>query len=131
MRLKTTGAALILALLGAAPAMAQAPPAIDEATVLFCKGDSGEIELMRYASLGTVMRRFGERFNFSATIAPDLTSMKFSNTETDFFISYETQPYRDEAGRSGLALLSMHISLQNIDETVKGTAMCYFSQQGK
>ena len=135
--MRRAGALALAALLLAAvqPAAAQAPPTgrpkVDETTQLFCKGDSGDIEFMKYASLGTVMRRYAERFAFSLSLDGALRSIKFSNDQVPYFITYETQPYTDDTGRTGLALLSMHLSLENLDEVVTGTTMCYFTQQGK
>jgi len=129
-------AALILAsaALGLAqPALAQpaSPEALDDATPLFCKDSTGEIQPMKYASLGTVVRRYAERFSFTLSIDRDLRAFRFSNTQTPFFITYVTQPYRDDLGHAGVALLSMHMSLENFDEDIKGNDMCYFTQFGK
>ena len=138
MKQTTPRAALALILAAAAlglahPATAQptSPEALDDTTQLFCKDATGEIQPMKYASLGTVVRRYAERFSFTLSIDPGMKAMKFSNATTPFFISYVIQPYRDDAGHTGLALLSMHMSLENFDEELKGNDMCYFTQFGK
>ncbi len=122
-----------LALFAARSASAQgvAPPVLDNTTPLFCKNDSGDIQPMQYASLGTVVRRYQARFAFAMSADPALTQMRFSNTETEFYISYKIEPYRDAQGRSGIAFLSMHVSLENADEDIDGTPMCYFTEFGK
>jgi hypothetical protein len=114
---------------------AQPPPAllavIGNTTQLYCKDDTGEIVPMQYASLGSVIRRNQERFGFTMSINATQTEVRFSNTDTDFFISYKTQPYRNLQGEVGLAFLSMHVALDNFDQDIAGTSMCYFTQFGK
>ncbi len=138
MKQTTLRAALALILAASAaglarPAAAQpaTAAALDETTQLFCKDNTGEIQPLKYVSLGTVMRRYAARFMFTLSADQGLRALRFSNTETPFFISYVTEPYRDDTGRAGLALLSMHLSLENFDEDIKGTDMCYFTQFGK
>jgi hypothetical protein len=125
---------LAAALLATTPAPAQPSPApaMDAATTLFCKDDTGEIQMVKYASLGTVMRRFAERFNFKLSVQGAPMVLTFSNPgETEFFISYQAMPYHDDNGHSGIALLSAHISLENTDEVIQGTGMCYFTAFGR
>ena len=89
--------------------------------------------LQTYANLGGVMRRYGERFHFDMTVQPgNPTTLVFSKPdETPYSITYTVEPYRDDAGRSGVLLDKMHIFLENADRDVQGVAMCYFTEYGK
>jgi hypothetical protein len=132
---KTAAALAILTLIAlpASPALAQVPPAAplplpDPTTTLLCKGDNGDIQPMPYISLGTVMRKYAMRYNFHLSLQASPMTLIFSNpAESEYFISFEAMPYRDDNGHSGIALLSGHISLENTDQVIKGTGMCYFA----
>ena len=134
-----TSIALALAIaagsLMATPAAAQtaAPPVVqlDPATSLFCKNDRGDIEVMKFASLGSVMRKFKTRFNFALTVEPDPMVLVFSNPgESPYFIRIKSMPYKDDNGHQGIALLSLHLSLENTDQEIEGTGMCFFAAFG-
>jgi hypothetical protein len=119
--------------LPAAPASAQpaAAPVIDATTTLFCKDDTGEIKLVQYVSLGTVMRKFATRFDFKLSVQANPMVLTFSNPgDSPYFISYQAEPYRDDNGHSGIALLSAHLVLENTEETLNGTGMCFFTAFG-
>ena len=118
--------------LPSAPAGAQpAPAAIDATTTLFCKDDTGEIKLVPYVSLGTVMRKFATRFDFRLSVQASPMVLTFSNPgESPYFISYKAEPYRDDNGHSGIALLSAHLVLENTEQTLDGTGMCFFTAFG-
>jgi hypothetical protein len=126
-------AAAVAALLGAGAAQAQPPPALGDDTLLFCKGDTGDIRPMTYANLGTVARRYAARFNFKLAVqpGPPLTLVFSSPAETPYSVTYQAQPYTDETGRKGVAILSMHLFLDNADRDVTGTPMCYFTEFGR
>jgi hypothetical protein len=126
-----TGFAAALALPLGARAQPTPLAVIGNTTQLYCKDDSGEIVPMQYASLGSVIRRNQERFQFTMSVNADQTEVRFSNTDTEFFISYKTRPYRNLQGEVGLAFLSMHVALDNFDQDITGTSMCYFTQFGK
>ncbi len=121
-------------LLAATPAAAQpAAPKVplDPATSLFCKNDRGDIEVMKFASLGSVIRKFKMRFDFSLSIEPDPMTLVFSNpAESPYFIRIKAMPYKDDNGHSGIALLSLHLSLENTDQEIEGTGMCFFAAFG-
>ena len=124
--------ALAATALAAGTAHAQAPPALDDNTLLFCKGDTGEIRPMTYANLGTVARRYATRFNFKLTVqGPPLTLVFSSPGETPYSVTYQAQPYTDDTGRKGVEVLSMHLFLDNADRDVTGTPMCYFTEFGR
>jgi len=116
-----------------APARAQtaATPVIDATTTLFCKDDKGEIQWEKYASLGTVMRKFATRFDFQLSVQANPMVLTFSNpSESPYFISYKAMPYHDDNGHSGIALLSAHVVLENTEQTLEGTNMCFFTAFG-
>ena len=125
--------ALLAAALAAGAAHAQAPPALDDNTLLFCKGDSGDIRPMTYANLGTVVRRYASRFSFNLTVqpGPPLTLVFSDPANTPYSVTYQAQPYTDDTGRKGVAVLSMHLFLDNADREVTGTPMCYFTEFGR
>lgn len=127
---------LILALAAAAAmsgaAHAQALPVLDDNTLLFCKGDSGEVRPMTYANLGTVTRRYASRFNFKLTVqGPPLVLVYSNPTEAPYSVTYQAQPYTDITGRKGVEITSMHLFLDNADRDVTGTPMCYFTEFGR
>jgi hypothetical protein len=130
---KMAAALAVLTLIGlpAPAAQAQAAAALplpDPTTMLLCKGDTGDIQPMPYISLGTVMRKYTMRYNFHLSVRANPMTLVFSNpAESEYFISFEAMPYRDDNGHSGIALLSGHISLENTDQIIKGTGMCYFA----
>jgi hypothetical protein len=122
--------ALIVIALPASVALAQpaAAPLPDPTTTLLCKGDNGDITPMPYISLGTVMRKYAARYNFHLSVQDKPMALVFSNpAESPYFISFQAMPYHDDNGHSGIALLSGHIVLENTDQIVEGTGMCYFA----
>ena len=79
------------------------------------------------------MRRYAERFHFDMTVEPGQPlKVVFSNApESPYSITYQVEPYRDPAGRTGILLDTMHIFLENTDRDVDGVGMCYFTEYGK
>ncbi len=128
-----TLAVLLLTTASAARAQGAAGALIDGTTPIFCRDNTGVPVLQTYANLGGVMRRYGERFHFDMTVQPgNPTTLVFSKPdETPYSITYTVEPYRDDAGRSGVLLDKMHIFLENADRDVQGVAMCYFTEYGK
>ena len=107
--------------------------AINDKTPIFCRDNTGTPVLQTYANLGGVMRRWKDRFQFDMSIeAGTPLKVVFSNpSETPYSLTYSVQPYRDDLGRTGILLLSMHLFLDNADRDVTGSAMCYFTEFGK
>jgi hypothetical protein len=128
-------AAFVLFALGAPLAHAQplSEVPINDKTAIFCRDNTGTPVLQTYANLGAVMRRWKERFQFDMSIeAGSPLKVVFSNpTETPYSFTYSVQPYRDEVGRTGILLLSMHLFLENADRDIDGSPMCYFTEFGK
>jgi hypothetical protein len=127
-------AALIVTCLPASAALAQSAPATlplpDPTTTLLCKGDNGDITPIPYISLGTVMRKYMTRYNFMASLQAKPMALVFSNpAESPYFISFTAMPYRDDNGHAGIALLSAHIVLENTDQMIEGSGMCYFASR--
>ena len=132
-RARATAVLLALGLAAPAPARTQTAPdvKIDATTSLFCKDDSGDIKPVNYASLGTLMRKYAERYNFKLIVERPPLVLDFANPdESPFFIRYTAEPYRDESGRTGVLLLSLHVSMQSVDRQTKGTSLCYFAAFG-
>ena len=126
-------AVLLLATGAAGHALAAPDVPINAQTQIFCRDNTGTPVLQTYSNLGAVMRRWKERFHFDLSVQPG-SPMKvvFSNpSETPYSITYQVEPYRDEAGRTGILLDSMHIFLDNADRDVEGVPMCYFTEYGK
>jgi len=129
-KMAATLAALTLIGLPASAAVAQpaAAPLPDPTTTLFCENNNGDIQPMPYITLGTVMRKYQTRYNFHLSVQAKPMVLIFSNpAESEYFISFEAEPYHDDIGHSGIALLSAHIALENTDQVIKGTGMCYFA----
>lgn len=127
-------AGMAMALAGAARAQAPIAPAggLDDNTLLFCRGDTGEVRPMTYANLGTVTRRYQSRFHFDLTVKGPPLTLTYSNpAESPYSVTYQAQFYTDETGRKGVEMLSMHLFLDNADRDVTGTPMCYFTEFGK
>jgi hypothetical protein len=130
-------AALALVFLAAfnplARAQSVADVPINAQTQIFCRDNTGEPVLQRYSNLGGVMRRYAERFHFDMSVQPGSPlKVVFSKPEeTPYSITYSVEPYRDEAGRTGILLDKMHIYLDNADRDIEGPPMCYFTEFGK
>jgi hypothetical protein len=131
-------AAVALLLLFAAPAaraqnVDEASVPINEQTSIFCPDNTGTPRLQTYSNLGAVMRRYKQRFQFSMSVqpGPPLQVVFSDPADTPYSITYSVQPYRDDAGRSGILLLKMHLFLDNADRDVTGPPMCYFTEFGK
>ena len=123
--------ALTLATVLTAAARAQTS-VLDDNTLLFCKGDTGDIRPMTYANLGVVARRYASRFNFKLTVQGPPLQLVFSNpAETPYSVTYKAQAYTDDVGRKGVLVQSMHLFLDNADRDVTGTPMCYFTEFGR
>lgn len=127
-------AAAVLAA-SAAPAAAQAPaplPVINDATPLFCRDEQGEIKPIPYVTMGTVVRKFAERYHFNLLVQPKPLVLMFANPgETEYYIRYQADYYKDIYGHQGVVLESAHVSLANTDNEFKGTGMCFFTAFGK
>ena len=126
-------AVLLLATASAARAQSVADVPINAQTAIFCRDNTGTPVLQTYSNLGGVMRRWNERFHFNMSVeqGPPL-KVVFSNPETTpYSITYTVEPYRDEAGRTGILLDTMHLFLDNADRDVEGVPMCYFTEYGK
>ena len=126
----------VLFLAGATPvaqAQSVADVPINAQTQIFCRDNTGEPVLQRYSNLGGVMRRYAERFHFDMSVQPGSPlKVVFSKPdETPYSITYSVEPYRDEAGRTGILLDKMHIYLDNADRDIDGPPMCYFTEFGK
>jgi hypothetical protein len=126
-------ALLLAACTTMAEAQSNADVPINAQTALFCRDNTGEPVLQKYSDLGGVMRRYAERFHFDMSVQPGKPlKVVFSKPdETPYSITYSVEPYRDDAGRSGILLDSMHIYLDNADRDVAGPPMCYFTEFGK
>ena len=125
-------AVLLLATASAARAQAPADVPINAQTSIFCRDNTGTPVLQTYSNLGGVMRRWNERFHFDMSVEPGAPlKVVFSNPETPYSITYTVEPYRDEAGRTGILLDTMHLFLDNADRDVEGVPMCYFTEYGK
>jgi hypothetical protein len=125
-------AVLLLATAAAGHALAAPDVPINAQTQIFCRDNTGTPVLQTYSNLGGVMRRWNERFHFDMSVQPGSPlKVVFSNTESPYSITYQVEPYRDEAGRTGILLDSMHIFLDNADRDVQGVPMCYFTEYGK
>jgi hypothetical protein len=135
---KTAAALAGLTLIGlpVSPAMAQpapvaALPVPDPATALFCEHSAGDIQPMPYVSLGTVMRKYQTRYHFNLSVQAKPMALVFSNpAESEYSITYEAIPYHDDNGHTGIALLSAHVVLENVDEVFRGIGLCYFTARG-
>lgn len=116
-----------------AQSVSDADVPINDNTAIFCRDNTGDPVLQTYSNLGGVMRRYAERFHFDMSVQPGKPlKVVFSNpAETPYSITYSVEPYRDNAGRSGILLDSMHIFLDNADRDVDGPPMCYFTEFGK
>jgi hypothetical protein len=106
---------------------------INDSTAIFCRDNTGTPVMQTYANLGGVMRRYQQRFQFGMSVQPgDPLKVVFSDpATTPYAITYDVQPYRDDAGRKGILLLSMHLYLDGTDRDVTGSAMCFFTEYGK
>jgi hypothetical protein len=106
---------------------------INEQTQIFCRDNTGVPVLQTYTNLGGVMRRYQQRFQFKMSVegGPPLKVVFSDPGVTPYQIVYAVQPYRDDAGRTGILLLSMHLFLENADREVTGPPMCYFTEFGK
>ena len=127
-------AAFVLSLgapLAQAQSLSEVP--INDKTAIFCRDNTGTPVLQTYANLGGVMRRWKDRFQFDMSIeAGSPLKVVFSNpAQTPYSLTYSVQPYRDEVGRTGILLLSMHLFLDNADRDISGSSMCYFTEFGK
>jgi hypothetical protein len=128
--------AAVLVLAGPA-ARAQNIPAADvpinDKTAIFCPDNTGTPRLQTYSNLGGVMRRYAERFQFQMSVepGPPLKVVFSDPASTPYAITYSVQPYRDDAGRTGILLLNMHLFLDGADRDVTGASMCYFTEFGK
>ena len=136
MKMLMTLVGAVAAAILAAPASAQAPPPslplITEATQLFCKDEQGDIKPIPYVTMGTVIRKFSERYHFNLTVQPKPLILMFANPgESAFYIRYQADYYKDINGRPGVVLNSAHVSLENTDDEFKGTGMCFFTAFGK
>ena len=134
MTLKFAALAAFVLALGAPLAQAQslADVPINDKTPIFCRDNTGTPVLQTYSDLGGVMRRWKDRFKFDMSVeAGSPLKLVFSNTETPYALTYTVQPYRDEVGRTGVLLDSLHIFLDNADRDIYGSAMCYFTEFGK
>jgi hypothetical protein len=133
---KTAAALAVLTLIGlpAPIALAQPAPAAtlpDPATTLFCENNDGDIQPMPYVTLGTVTRKYQTRYHFNLSVQAKPMALVFSNpAESEFYISYEAAPYHDDNGHTGIALLSAHVVLENVDEVFRGIGLCYFTARG-
>ena len=126
-------ALVFLAAASAARAQDAADALIGYQTQIFCRDNTGTPVLQTYSNLGGVMRRFAERFHFDMTVMPgNPTTLVFAKpAETPYSITYTVEPYRDDAGHTGILLDKMHIFLDNADRDVEGVAMCFFTEYGK
>ena len=130
-------AALAIALLAAPAAQADAIPSADvpinDKTLIFCRDNTGTPVLQTYANLGVVSRRYTERFQFQMSLdpGPPLQVVFSDPGKTPYSITYSVQPWRDDAGRTGILLLKMHLFLENADRDVEGPPMCYFTEYGR
>jgi hypothetical protein len=135
--MKYAALAALLVLAAAPAAGAQnvdaASVPINDRTSIFCPDNTGTPRLQTYSNLGDVMRRFKQRFQFSMSVQPGSPlQVVFSDpADTPYSITYSVQPYRDDAGRTGILLLKMHLFLDGTDRDVTGPGMCYFTEFGK
>jgi hypothetical protein len=106
---------------------------INDKTPIFCRDNTGTPVLQTYSNLGGVMRRWKQRFQFDMSVQPGSPlKVVFSDpAASPYSFTYTVQPYRDELGRTGILLLSMHLFLDNADRDLDGPAMCYFTEFGK
>jgi len=124
-----------MALAIAPTAKAQAVPdvPINDKTQIFCTDNTGTPRLQTYSNLGAVMRRYAERFQFKMSVEPGAPEkLVFSDpAATPYSITYTVEPYRDDAGRTGILLINMHLFLDGADRDVDGPPMCYFTEYGR
>lgn len=106
---------------------------INDKTLIFCRDNTGTPVLQTYSDLGAVMRRYAQRFQFALSVepGPPLQVVFSDPASTPYRITYSVQPYRDDAGRTGILLLSMHLFLDGTDRDLTGPPMCYFTEYGR
>ena len=124
-------AAAVHAARAQAPSAAEVP--INDNTLIFCRDNTGTPVLQTYSNLGAVMRRYAQRFQFGMSVepGPPLQVVFSDPASTPYRITYSVQPYRDDAGRTGILLLNMHLFLDGADRDVTGPPMCYFTEYGR